>query len=382
MHKLLLLVLQVGHIMLVGVDSVGSDELEHEVGQLHGGQVQVVERLGLGVNLLTEELSLHLVRRVSGPPDGLSSLGVGLVDRLGQLNVSHVLSQSLGDHVDDLLLRKLLGSVELEELSDGRVVKADSLKGSSNVDHVHGVGGLLVLVGTDETRGSSDSVQNLVLSSVHGSGSNNGSPGDNLLGDLLTESLCMVELGGRVDLGVESRHVDVSGHIVFLDGLSNTSSSLNMHIVVVEVLGLVLSSNQVDDNIGMSHGLVNGLEVSQIHLQKVDHSQVTSHLEMSLGHFLSVGNNNGGSVLGQLGSEVASKEAVGSKDGGSVSSSRRPSSSTLGNECFSGPGDVDVLSKVLERVHEPHGGGDGLERLHSTGSSEHGCVVVSVVCEY
>lgn len=372
MNKGLLLVLQLRNIMLEGVDSVGSNQLEHEIGQLHGGQVQIVEGLGGSVNLLAQELSLDLVGRVGGPPDVLGQLGVGLVQSLGQLDVSHVLSQGLGNHLDDLLLGELLGAVQLKGLAHGGVVEADSLESGSHVDHVHGVGGLLVLVGGNQAGRSGHSVQEpLVLSSKHGGGSNNGRPGHNLLGDLLSETLGVVELGGRVDLGVEGRHVDVSGNVVFLDGLSDSSGSLHVHVVVVEVLGLVLSANQVDDNVRVSHGLVDGLQVSQIHLQKVDHSQVSGHLEMSLGHLLSVGHHHGGSVLGQLGGQVGSQEAVGSEDSGGVAGSRRPSSGTLGNEGLSGPCDVDVLGQVLERVHEPHGGGDGLERLHSTGSSKH-----------
>lgn len=382
MNKSLLLVLQLRHVVLEGVDSVGSDQLEHEVGQLHGGQVQIVEGLGRGVNLLAQKLSLHLVGAVGGPPDGLGGLGVGLVQSLGQLNVSHLLSQGLRDHVDDLLLGELLGAVQLKGLGHGGVIEADSLERGGHVDHVHGVVGLLVLVGRDQTRRSGHSVQEpLVLSAKHGGGSDNGSPGHNFLGHLFSESLGVVKLGGRVELGVEGGNVNVSGNVVFLDGLCDSSGSLNMHVVVVEVLGLVLSANQIDNDIRVSNSLVNGLEVSQIHLQKVDHSKISSHLEMSLGHLFSVGNNNSGSMLGELGSQVAAQKPVGSKHGGRVSGSRRPASGSLGNQGLARSGDVHVLSEVFERVHEPHGGGDGLERLHSTGSSQHClCVVVSLLC--
>ncbi|AOW04592.1 uncharacterized protein YALI1_D32550g [Yarrowia lipolytica] len=379
MNKSLLLVLQLRHIMLEGVDSVGSNQLEHEIGQLHGGQVQIVEGLSRRINLLAQELSLDLVGGVGGPPDGLGGLGVSLVQSLGQLNVSYLLSQGLGNHVNDLLLGELLGAVQLKGLGNGGVVEADSLESGSHVNHVHGVGGLLELVGGHQTGRSGHSVQEpLVLPSKHGGRSHNGGPGHNVLGDLLAQTLGVVELGGRVNLGVERRHVDVSSNVVFLDCLCDSSGSLNVHVVVVEVLGLVLPANQVDHNVRVTHRLVDGLQVSQVHFQKVDHAQVSGHLEMSLGHLLSVRHHHRGSMLGQLGSQVAAQEAVGSKHGRGVAGSRRPATGTLGNQSLAGPGDVDVLGQVLERVHEPHGGGDGLERLHSTGSSQH-CVVVMLV---
>lgn len=86
--------------------------------------------------------------------------------------------------------------------------------------------------------------------------------------------------------------MDVSVNVVFCNSLYDSLGTLDVHIEQTEVLGWVGPSDEVEDYVGMSDGLFERLCISQIIFQEADSAQVSSDLQMPLGHLLSVWYND------------------------------------------------------------------------------------------
>jgi hypothetical protein len=77
-------------------------------------------------------------------------------------------------------------------------------------------------------------------------------------------------------------------HIVFSYSLRYSFRPFNMDISEAEVLGGVLSSNKVVDDVRVSDTLLNRLRIPQVVLNKCHSSQISCNFQMSFGHLLSV----------------------------------------------------------------------------------------------
>lgn len=93
--------------------------------------------------------------------------------------------------------------------------------------------------------------------------------------------------------------MDVSVNVVFCDSLNYSLRTLHVYIEQAEVLGWIGPPDQVEDYVGMSDGLLERLCISQIIFQKADSAQVSSDLQMPLGHLLSVRYNDLTSCSGE-----------------------------------------------------------------------------------
>ena len=98
---------------------------------------QILECLGLGINNLIHELTLHQVGRESVPPEHLvQDSGDGLHESLGDIDMSPLLEDFYVHHGGNLGHSILLGAIELKGLADSRLVVEDLLKGSTNIDRL------------------------------------------------------------------------------------------------------------------------------------------------------------------------------------------------------------------------------------------------------
>lgn len=59
--------------------------------------------------------------------------------------------------------------------------------------------------------------------------------------------------------------VDEAVDIVLGDGIGDTGGTLDVDVLEVEVLGGVVATDQVVDNVGMTNGLFDGGSVAEIH---------------------------------------------------------------------------------------------------------------------
>jgi hypothetical protein len=107
-------------------------------------------------------------------------------------------------------------------------------------------------------------VKEVVLETEHRGGTHDGSLGVDGTNDLLTPGLGGEVLGGRVPAGVVRGDVDESVHIVLGNGLGDALSTINVDVSEGEVLGRVLATSQVVDNVGVTDTLFDGLGVAQI----------------------------------------------------------------------------------------------------------------------
>lgn len=107
--------------------------------------------------------------------------------------------------------------------------------------------------------------------------------------------------------------MDESIDIVFGNCLDDALGSVDMNVGVGEVLGGIRATNEVVDNVGVTNAFLDGLGVSEViflgklvaNFQQLnatynenDSSQITSRLQMPLGHLLPVGNNDRASLAG------------------------------------------------------------------------------------
>jgi hypothetical protein len=86
--------------------------------------------------------------------------------------------------------------------------------------------------------------------------------------------------------------VDEAVDVVFRNGIGDTTSSLNVHVLEAEVLCWVVATDQVDDNIRMPDGLLDRSNVAEIKLQEMNSTQISSDLQVSLGHLFPVWDHN------------------------------------------------------------------------------------------
>lgn len=114
--------------------------------------------------------------------------------------------------------------------------------------------------------------------------------------------------------------MDISVNVVFSDSFHNPFSPLHVYISVAEVLGRKLPPNQVEDNVGVSHTLFNGLSVPQVKFHETDPSQVPSNFEMSFRHIFSEWYNHEASLSSKSIDNVATEKACGAEDCSRVSS--------------------------------------------------------------
>ncbi|KAJ8109671.1 hypothetical protein OPT61_g7294 [Boeremia exigua] len=85
-------------------------------------------------------------------------------------------------------------------------------------------------------------------------------------------------------------HVAVD--VVLCDGLGDALGALDVDVGQVEVLGGVVATNEVVDNVRVPHALLDRRRVAQIHFHEDDAAQVSGDLEVALGHLLAEGHND------------------------------------------------------------------------------------------
>jgi len=116
--------------------------------------------------------------------------------------------------------------------------------------------------------------------------------------------------------------MDESVAVVLRNSFSNPLCTLDVYIFVREVLCRVVAADEVENNVRMPYALLNRLRVPQVVFNKDDFAQITSNLEMALGHLLTVGNNDGASRSRESVDNVSSQEAGCTEDSNSVTSNR------------------------------------------------------------
>ena len=240
-----------------GVISVGCN-----VGWL---DTEILESLCVGVDDLIHELADGLVSATDVPPEKLVQDGCERGHDLeGQVDVLPGLEDFPVDQVLDLGHLVLLWSVEFVGLSSGAVVVEHLLEGGSYIDGVNGPQLLLQVVCGDDVSDAGKTVEKTILGTEHGSGSHNSRLGEDVTDNLLTASLGAVKLRGRVQLCRVGRDVNETVDIILGDGRSNAVGALDVDILEVKVLGRIIPTNQVVDNVRMAHGLLDGLGVPEI----------------------------------------------------------------------------------------------------------------------
>lgn len=109
--------------------------MEGQGAELDRLNVEVLERLGVGVDHLVDELTLHLVGGDGGPPEELVQVvRQRLEDGLGHVDVTAVLDDFAVDQLGNLGGGVVLGAVQLEGLTDGAVVVQHALQSSTDIN--------------------------------------------------------------------------------------------------------------------------------------------------------------------------------------------------------------------------------------------------------
>lgn len=112
-------------------------------------------------------------------------------------------------------------------------------------------------------------MEKTVLETEERSGTDNSSLGEDVADSLLTTGLGAVELRGRI-LGDGVRgNVNEAVDIVLGDGIGNTGGTLDVDVLEIEVLGGVVATDQVVDNVGVADRLLNGSSVAEIHFLEI-----------------------------------------------------------------------------------------------------------------
>jgi hypothetical protein len=221
------------------------------------------------------------------------------------------------DELLDLGHLVLLGAVKLVGLTSGAVVVKHLLESGTNVNGVDGVEAFLHVVGCEHVGCLCDAVEQTVLEAEHGGRADDCCLGEDVADSLLSAGLGTVELGGRVQGGRVRGNVNEAVNIVLGDGIGDAGGTLDVDVLEVEVLGGVVATDQVVDNVRVTDRLVDGSRVAEIHFllclsarvgakgqvwnwaYKEDNTaQVTGDLEMALGHLLAEGDDDGASGTG------------------------------------------------------------------------------------
>lgn len=132
--------------VVVGGTTVSLQVVEgqvREVGNLV--HAQILEGLGLGVNLLIDELALDLVGGHGVPPEVLVEVvGEGLEESLGHVNMGALLDDFTVHQFGNLGGGVVLGTVELEGLANGAVVVQHLLEGSTDINGLERMDELMI----------------------------------------------------------------------------------------------------------------------------------------------------------------------------------------------------------------------------------------------
>lgn len=198
-----------GRKVVVGSTAVTLQVVEGQVGQIGSLlHAQILEGLGCGVDFLVEELALDLVRGHGVPPDVLVEVvGERLEDGLGDVDVTALLDNFAVDELGNLGGRVVLGSVKLVCLTGGGIVVQHALQSGSDVNgldrlvgsfgafgalvmsYVDGPVALLHVVGSEDVANLGQLVEEVVLETEHGGGTDDGGFGVDVADDLLTPGL-------------------------------------------------------------------------------------------------------------------------------------------------------------------------------------------------
>lgn len=323
----------------------------------------ILESLGLGINHLIVVLTLHLISRHGVPPKSpVDVVSQGLENGLGHVDAAAVLDDLTVDKLGNFSGRVVLGAVELEGLPNGAVIMEHLLQRTGDVNcldlllglfwtagsctHVNWPVSLLQVVRNEQRARTGELVKETVLETEHRSGSHNGRFGVDGTDNLLTPSLCGEELGRRVAVGIVGGNMDESVDIVLGDGLGDALGTVNVDVGVGEIsmlvngqstvvqyhshsLSGVLATDKVVDDIGVTDALFNRLGVAQVvfllqsdtleyNLRRTSYhegntAEITSHLQVTLHHFLAVRNHHIASLL-SCGASVSMPIAAGSLD--------------------------------------------------------------------
>ncbi len=286
-----------------------------KVSKVNWLDAEILEGLGVWIDDLIDELALDLVTGKNRPPKSLvKESGGWLKDGLWHVNVSAVLVNFLVNQLSDLGHRIVLWSVKLVCLGCGAVILEHLLEGRSDIDGVHRPEALLHVVRGENVGDTSKLVEKTILETKHWCWSDDGSLWEDAANDLLSTGLGSEELRWRIWIGIVRRDVDETVNIVLGDCISDPLGSLNMDILQIEVLGWIVAANQVVNNIGMADRLLKRLSVAEIILlrnrldmlalpfsiavayHKDDLSEITRNLQVSLGHLLTVWDDDGASL--------------------------------------------------------------------------------------
>lgn len=308
-------------VMQIKVRSPVSDCLENQIVKNGRGDAQIGKGAGVLIDDLVNEHALDLIRRNGGPVDVLTESGQELVDLLGEVDLFEFVQGGFLDHGVDLGHGVLLGAVQFVGFAGCRVVVSHDFERGGNVEHRDRAQLFLIVVRREDSSLTGNAVKEVVAGTVHDGGSHNGHIGDDFADGDLAKGLGAVEFGGRVDVGVESGDVDEAGDIVLFDSGGDTAGTLDMDVFVREVLGWVFAAHEVVDDIRVLDGVLDRLNISKIHFDKVDNAEVTSNLQVTLLHFFSEGHDCDGTFTCQARDKVAAEETVGAKHSGSVTGS-------------------------------------------------------------
>jgi hypothetical protein len=109
-----------------------------EVAELCGLNAEIFECLGRLVNLLVNELPLHLIGGDGMPPEELVQVvSHRLQDSLGNVDVAAALDNFTVNQFRNLRSRVVLRSIELESLAGSGVVVEHCLEGGTNVNGLY-----------------------------------------------------------------------------------------------------------------------------------------------------------------------------------------------------------------------------------------------------
>lgn len=114
--------------------------------------------------------------------------------------------------------------------------------------------------------------------------------------------------------------MDEAVNVVLCNSLCYPLHALNVDIKQAEVLGGIISTNQVEDHVRMADALLDGLGVSKIELDERNSPKVTRNFEMSLAHVISIRDDDLNASFCQSIDNVSAQEAIRAKDGRRVTS--------------------------------------------------------------
>lgn len=108
-----------------------------EIGDICRLDAEVLEGLGRRIDDLVVELTLNLIGRHDGPPEGLvHNTSNRLENPLGHIDVAPLLVDFAVNHLGDLSGRVGLGAVKFKGLGSSVIVEEHLFKSLANVDHL------------------------------------------------------------------------------------------------------------------------------------------------------------------------------------------------------------------------------------------------------